>query len=68
MWLAFAHLAIFGLIVFGFMLFKESHPQKESMLVSIGVGVVVLVIYAGPFGLLTAASSGLIGYGFNRSL
>jgi hypothetical protein len=68
MWLAFAHLAIFGLVIFGFMLLKDAHPQKDAMLVSIGVGVVVLVIYAGPFGLLTAASSGLIGYGFSRSL
>ncbi len=68
MWVAFAHLAIFVLIMFGSMLLKEAHPQKDAMLVSIAVGVIVLVIYAGPFGLLTVGSAGLIGYGFSRTL
>jgi hypothetical protein len=66
MWVAFSHIVIFGLVIFGFMLAKDGHPQKEAMLVSIAVGVIVLVIYAGPWAILSATASALIGYGFSR--
>jgi hypothetical protein len=68
MWVAFAHLCIFALIIFGTMLIIEGHPQKDVMLVFVVVGVVVLVVYVGPFGLLTAGSACLICYGFSRTL
>lgn len=67
MWVAFAHVVIFALVIFAVILLQEKHPQRDSMLVSIAVGVIVLVIYTGPFGLLSAASSGLIAYGYTRS-
>ena len=44
MWIAFAHIAIFILILFGSMLLKDKHPQRDAMLVSIAVGVIVIVI------------------------
>ena len=68
MWVAFAHIAIFALIMFASMLLKDKHPQRDAMLVSIAVGVIVIVIYVGPFGLLTAGSAGLVGYGFSRTI
>lgn len=67
MWIAFAHVAIFALVVFGVILAKDGHAQRDSMLVSIGVGVLILIVYVGPWGILSALSSGLIAYGYAKS-
>ncbi len=67
MWLAFAHVVIFALVVFGLIVYQTPSPQRESILTSMGVGVIVIIIYTGPLGILSAVSAGLIAYGYSKS-
>jgi uncharacterized protein YhhL (DUF1145 family) len=62
MWLTFAHLIIFGLSVFAITAVNDPHPQRDSILISICIGILVLIIYTGPWAILTAVAGGVIGY------
>ena len=66
MWIAFAHIIIAGLVMFGFNYVDEYTQQKEAIFISIGIGVIVLIIYVGPLGILTAIFGAAIGYGINK--
>lgn len=64
----FAHLAIFGLVIYGVIaVMDEERQNKESILVSLAVGVIVLLLFAGPWGVLTAGASAAVAYALSRN-
>lgn len=64
----FAHLAIFGLVIYGVIAVMDGARQnKESILVSLVVGVIILILFAGPWGFLTAGASAAVAYALSRN-
>lgn len=62
MWITFSYLIIFALSAFAATIINDPHPQREAILISLCVGILVLIIYAGPWAILTALAGGAIGH------
>jgi protein-S-isoprenylcysteine O-methyltransferase Ste14 len=64
----FAHLAIFCLVIYGVIaVLDETRRNKESILVSLAVGVIILILFAWPWGFLTAGASAAVAYALSRN-
>ena len=64
----FAHLAIFALVIYGVIAALDPQRQnKEPIFVFLAVGVVVLVLFPGPWGFLTAGASAVVAYALSRN-